>query len=404
MPISLLLAWRFLKSSKDEKSISVMIKICFISILLSTFALTLVAAIMNGYEHATHEKLKGIHADVIITAHGKSIDFKKLKEVIDTEFQGPVACISPIALSQVIIQGNKDNSTLCVLKGIDPVLEPQVSALKSMITTSSSTWDILLQDRGVFIGEKLAQQLGVTVGDSLTLLYGDDILTNKITLHSQEARIAALFKTGINEFDEYVILSSLSFFTELFSQGISQVNVKLSSSTDEKKALMLLRQRFPLEVSSWKDLYPALVSALALEKYALFIILALVVLVASMNIVSLLFMFVTQKQGDIALLKSMGIADRALMSIFVIVGLCITLTASACGILFALGASWFLRNYPLIQLPDIYYVPHLPIYIDTSMIALVLGITVILSFLATLLPAYKIKHITIAHVLKNGLA
>lgn len=403
MPISLLLAWRFLKSSRDEKSISVMIKICFISILLSTFALTLVAAIMNGYEHATHEKLKGIHADVIITARGKSIDFKKLKEVIDTEFQGIVACISPVALSQVIIQGNKESTTLCVLKGIDPLLEPQVSALKTMITTSSLSWDELLQGNTIFIGEKLSQQLGVSVGDTITILYGDDILNNKITFQSQQARIAALFKTGINEFDEYVILSSLSLFTELFSQGISQVNVKLALATHEKKALTMLKSRFPLEVSSWKDLYPALVSALALEKYAMFIILSLVILVASMNIVSLLFMFVTQKQGDIALLKSMGIADMPLMGIFIILGLCITLTASLCGIFLALGASWFLRNYPLIYLPDIYYVSHLPVYIDTSMIGMVLSITTVLSFLATLLPAYKIKHITVAQVLKNGL-
>lgn len=406
MPLNLLLALRFLKSSKDETTISVMIKMCFTSILVSTFALTLVFAIMNGYEKATHEKLKGIHADVIITAQGKAIDFGKLQSVLSTEFSSLIDATSPVALSQVIIQSESDKgSTLCVLKGIDPVLEPQVSALKTMMKATISAnaqWSELLQGNTIFMGETLAKHLNVQVGDTISLLYGDDILNDKVSLHREHARIVGLFKTGINEFDEYVLITSLDFFHELFNHGISQVNVKLKIPEQETEALSLLKKRFPLDIVSWKDLYSALVSALALEKYAMFIILSLVTLIASMNIVSLLFMFVSQKQSEIALLKSMGIAESSLMSIFVILGMCITLTASVCGIIVALGATWFLNHYPLIQLPDIYYISHLPAYVELKTIAAILGITALLSFFAALLPAYKIKRVNIAHVLKSG--
>jgi lipoprotein-releasing system permease protein len=406
MPLSLLFALRFLKSSKDEKSISIMIKICFISILISTFALTLVSAIMNGYEKATHEKLKGIHADVIINAQGKAIDFEKLSSVLGTEFSSLIHTASPVALSQVILQSNKIG-TLCALKGIDPILEPRVSALKDMIRSSlyyHAPWHELLQGSKIFIGETLAKQLGVTVGDTVTMLYGEDILNNKVTLQSQHAQISGLFKTGINEFDEYVVICSLSFFHELFNYGITQVHVKLKDPSSETVALEMLKKRLPLEIISWKNLYPALVSALALEKYAMFIILALVSLIASMNIVSLLFMFVTQKQRDIALLKSMGMADRMLIIIFMLLGMCITVGAALCGIVAAVGASWILNHYPLIQLPDIYYVTHLSAFVELNTIMATLGLTSLLSFFATLLPAYKIKYLSIAHTLKNGVA
>lgn len=409
MRLELLLALRFLRNPHQEKALSSMIKICFIGICIGTFALTLVAAIMNGFEKATHQKLQSIHADITIQSQGKPLNFEKLKQVLTQEFSADIEALSPSSTNQVVIQSQQkqhQTQNLVILKGIDPQAEPQVNALKTMLIGEAKTcsdWSSLLGEDGIFIGQTLAQQLGIKVGDTINLLYQpEELVTNKITLISQHARIAALFKTGISEFDEHVIFSSLEFFQELFQTGITHVSIKLKNPQEEKSFVQRLKKRLSLEVYSWKDLYPALVSALTLEKYAMIVILTLVTLVASMNMISLLFMYITQKRREIALLKSLSMSNRSLIVTFMLLGLTISLTASGSGILLASLASWLLQKYPFITLPDIYYVTHLPAQLEWPLVILVLVSTSFLTILAIAIPARSITTINIAHLLKNS--
>ncbi|MBA3953688.1 ABC transporter permease, partial [Candidatus Dependentiae bacterium] len=328
----LLLATRFIRSSSNEKSLSLMIRVCFISILVATFALTLVAAIMNGFEKATHAKLKSIHADGTLTSRGHALDYSKLSQVLKQEFKDSILAASPVAFGQLLIKATTKHATpqLIALKGIDATLEAQVSTLHTMLLHSKPTWISSFSSHGLVIGNELAQQLGVTLGDTVILLLPEDdqVESTKITLSTKEATITNIFKTGINEFDEHVAYCSLDFFKQLFNTGITQVNLALADHKNENLVLQALTKRLGLEAYSWKDLYPALVSALTLEKYAMWVILTLVTIVASMNIVALLFMYITQKQRDIAILKAMGMHRSSLQLVFIILGMGITLTAT----------------------------------------------------------------------------
>lgn len=208
-------------------------------------------------------------------------------------------------------------------------------------------------------------------------------------------------KTGIEEFDSGLIFCSQELFKQMFNQeAVDQITLKLRADVNEEQTIQKLKSRFKLDVFSWKDLYPALVSALKLEKYVMFIILALITLVASMNMISLLFMHIVQKKGDIAILKTMGMQNSQVSAIFFIMGIIIASIASVCGLLTAWVIGILLQRYPLITLPDAYYVTYIPVHLDIRVFALIFVVIMFMSIVATWLPIRKIKNINIADVLR----
>ncbi|HML19332.1 MAG TPA: FtsX-like permease family protein, partial [Candidatus Dependentiae bacterium] len=215
------------------------------------------------------------------------------------------------------------------------------------------------------------------------------------------AIVGGIFKTGIEEFDAGLIFSSTQLYSDMFNpQGADQISLKLSPQTDEPALIKKLHDRLGLEVYSWKDLYPALVSALKLEKYVMFFILALITLVASMNMISLLFMQIIQKRGDIAILKTMGMSNLQVQSIFIFMGFIISCVASLCGLAIAWLIGIIISRFPIITLPDVYYVSHLPIYLDYKVFIIIFTVVMLMSLIATWIPIRKIKNIHIADVLR----
>ncbi len=411
MRLPLLLAFRFLKSSSQEHAISTMLSICFISIVLGTGSLTLVAAIMKGFEAATHKKLKGVHSDLIIDASGKPLMYAKLREVLKTEYNDTIAASSPTSLHHVMIQasstkGQESNSlesSICLLKAIDPTSEAQVSTLHDMITENlSSSWGSLT-DSSIAIGESLAQRLGVKLGSQVALVFQADTdqSSDTFTLERKQVTIGALFKTGIHDFDEQVIVASFALVNQLYPEQVTQVALALKDESRLIEIQQSLQKRLSLEVLSWKDLYPPLISALTLERYAMWIILMLVTLVASLTIIALLYMYTKHKIVDIALLKAMGMADRAIREVFLWIATLITCSATFCGILLAAFCTWLLNTYPLIKLPDVYYVSHVPATLDMTIIAAVALFALFVSLCAGLFPNSSLQTMRVLRILKG---
>ncbi len=405
--LSLFIAWRYLRGAWQERNISTMVKVCFTGIFIGTFALALIAAIMNGFEKVTHEKMQGIHPNLMIRAYGNYLDIDGLSAILDDE--PSIQMWSPSENKQVIVQNqnNAEISEVMILKGIDPLRETQTTSLEKKILYTNAEQPILLinalEDNQILIGSKAAQNLGIAVGDTINLLFHPyEPNSKKITLESTSVVVGGIFKTGIEELDANVVFCALPFLFETFPDaGISQVGLKLVPGSSETDVIAKLNAQLSgLEIFSWKDLYPALVSALKLEKYVMFLILALITLVASMNIISLLFMQITQKRGDIAILQAMGCPATTVRSVFLYMGLLISLCASLLGLCCATIACLFLDYYPFIELPDVYYVTHLPAKMEFSLFIIVFLVVTALSFLATWIPAQRIWRINIAHVLR----
>jgi len=449
-----LLAWRYLTQSSDSSSISSMVSICFISIFVGSFALTLVSAIMNGIEQTTLEQIQGVNAHLIMRGYDDILNVPAIQNALAQQFPA-VAASSPSTVEHVMIQAIahaeqselKDSSsetgtrelrgtpTLALIKAIDPEQETHVTTLHKTITqhkiypssisttgcreietqtslgnTNTALTQVpslaqLLQENQIMLGQELANSLGITVGDTVEILHADikEIRKRSVTFSSTLATVSALFKTGIDDFDSGLIITSFNFLQELFPEsGPTQLNVRLHTKSPESEALLItqLTDTFGFDVISWRQLYPAILSALTLEKYAMFFILALIMLIASMNSIALLFMQITQKRADIAILKAMGTSDTTIEQIFVLVGLGITLTATIPGILCGVITSIIIDKYQLITLPDAYYISHLPAHISWPTLIAVFCVILVISIAAVYSAARKTRAIQIAHVLR----
>ncbi len=402
--VSLLLAWRYVKSAHTERSINSMARICFGGVFIGTFALALVLAIMQGFEKVTHEKLRGIHAPINIRSSGDYLNISALATIFTQEFP-EIAAYSPSDTQQVIMQTTDGDTdfTIVALKGVVPEKEAALATLaKRFVTADGVTFVEALKGNKLILGKKLAQELNVVVGDTIDLLYTHEHQTRhgKLALEQSTAQVGGIFDSGIDEFDSAMALCSLDFLQTLFDTEPTHIGLTLIPTANEQATIERLQKRLGLDVFSWQELYPALIAALKLEKYAMFLILALITLVASMNIISLLFMQITHKRADIAMLKAMGMPDVAIKTIFVIMGTTISCAGALGGLIAATIVGFFLDRYPLITLPDAYYVSHLPIQMSWSIMLLVAAVTLLLGFVASWIPVSRIGSITIAKVLR----
>lgn len=404
--ITYLLAFRYVFATSFTKSIAWMSRICFLGIFIGSFALALVHAIMHGYEQEIHKKMQGIHAQLIIHDHGQDLNAPAISAYVSKNIP-EIAAISPVITQYGLVHTECHDSmpTLVMLKAIDPERERLTSTIEEKIISfrESPLLTHCIHHDGVLIGSALAQQLNVTVGDAIEFIYSQDTQTRtkKLVMESYKLTIEGIFKTGIDEFDSGAIFCSYSVMQRLFpEEGISHINIKLAPRTDEQQVIQQIQQDLNLTAYSWKELYPALVSALKLEKYAMFFILLLITLVASLNIISLLFMLITQKRPDIALLYTLGAHPSMVMRIFMCIGTGIAAIASICGIFCAWITCRILEKYPFVQLPDAYYVTQLPAIIDWPLVLMVFCAIMSISTLATWFIARSTRYINIADVLR----
>lgn len=408
--ISFFIAWRYLSQIGRNTSISTMTIICMASIFVGSFALTLVTAIMQGFETQVHQKLQGINAPIIIRAGGQQLNFSTIATIIKKEFPDVIAT-SPTGCSYALIPQKNSPCTplLITLRAINPTTESTVSTLAQKIISPSMPFDDAsalrhtVSNNNILIGKHLARNLGITSGSTLELYYPDPKheAQRSVKLRTHTVQIGGIFETGIDEFDNQVAFCSFALFNELSDSGITQINLKAQETTDEKKLILSLRKRLGLDVRSWRDLYPAIVSALVLEKYVSFAVIALITLVASMNILSLLFMQITNKRADIAILRVLGATPRNVSFIFVAIGLLITTIGSVIGIALAALASMLLEQYQLIRLPDVYYVSYMPAHMSWTIALIVFAVVISITLIASWIPTRNIATLNIAQILRS---
>lgn len=400
---SLLLAWRYVRAGAYEHSLGPMIGVCIAGSALGALALTLVACIMQGFEQATHRTLQSINPSIIIRSNGQTLQYEKINTVLKNEFP-EISAAAPTNTHYVLIKEQEESNalgTVLLIKGIDPTKETAVTALHHALKLSpEKTLASSLNGNQLIIGKKLAEQQGLTFGDTITLL----AITNKKgqpAVAQINATIGGMLATGVEEVDQTMALANLTFVEELFPEsGITEIGIAVPASVNTPDLVKRLQKRFSLEVLSWHELYPALVSALKLEKYVAFLVIALISLVASMNIISLLFMYITHKRRDIALVAAYGLNKKSIRTIFLLIGTLIGIIGASCGALFAFLIGIILRWCPFIQLPDIYYTQTLPIDLDPQIFIFVFIVTVFISIMASLIPLRQIKHINCADVLR----
>lgn len=371
---------RYLTSKHRERFISLISIISILGVAVGVAALIIVISVMSGFDDDLKEKIIGTYSHIEITSDFGAAPSQDITgKILKAEH---VRAVSPFLHGQALIRF-RGSVTGVMVRGIDPQSEVKTNRIGEYIKEG----DLSLGDRGLAIGMELASKLGVRLGDKVTLITPGNI-------NGIDFNIAAIFKTGMYDYDSGLVYTTIPASQELLAAAnlISGYSIRLDDAFNVEKAKRSLRLGLgsAYSVRSWLDLNRNLIEALKLEKTVMFIILALIVMVACFNIAGTLIMTVLEKTKDVGILKAIGASQGDIMAIFAMQGTMIGLIGTAIGASLGLILCWCLKTYKFITLPsDIYYIDKLPVKFQAGDIMLIVCASVAISMIATIYPAYK---------------
>ena len=394
LPYQFFIALRYLKTKKKQRGISVNTLISVGGVAVGVMALLVVLSVMSGFHEDLQKKILGVNAHVVILNYRGAMP--EYKDVLGRlKGDRDIVSSAPFIMGQVMVS-HEQRAHGVFLRGIDPESEMKTTDIGRFMKEGRLE-DLSSKDEtpGIIIGKELASSIGAFKGDLITILspvgkIGPLGMLPKV----RQFRVVGIFEVGMFEYDSNLVLTDLRAAQEFFDMKDEVTGVQLRLADIYQAPVVRDRMEkqlgFPFYAKDWMQMNRNLFSALRLEKFAMFIILVLIILVASFNIVSTLIMNVIEKKREIAILKAMGATDKGIMSIFMLQGLLIGLLGTVIGIAGGYLLCYVLNTYQIIKLPaDVYYLSHLPVRTKlTDFIAVSLS-AVSISFLATIYPAWQ---------------
>ncbi len=395
-----MVAWRYLRSRRREAFISVIAGFSFIGIMLGVATLIIVMAVMNGFRGELLERILGINGHLILQPIDRPLDdYEELSKKI-SGIEG-VSYALPIVEGQTLASGNRGAGTGALVRGVRPEDVDKIKLVAG--TVKFGSMEAFKAGEGVAIGSRLAENLGLTVGDNITLISPEgDVTPLGTTPRVKSYPVDAIFEIGMSEYDASIIFmplgeAQLYFNSEDRVQSI-EIIADNPDDVDDLRPLVEMVANRQLLLTDWRERNATFFSALQVERNVMFMILTLIVLVAALNIISGLIMLVKDKGSDIAILRTMGATRGMIMRIFLMTGAAIGVTGTIAGV--ALGIivclniesirgffSWL--SGTVMFNPELYFLSELPARMDLRETATVIVMALVLSFLATLFPAWR---------------
>ncbi|RIK88366.1 MAG: lipoprotein-releasing ABC transporter permease subunit [Hyphomicrobiales bacterium] len=395
-----MVAWRYLRSRRKDTVISVISLISFIGIMLGVATLIIVMAVMNGFRAELLSRILGVNGHLIVQPIDRAFD--DYAEVAARINGVPgVRYAIPLVEGQVLATGRIGAGTGALVRGIREEDITKLDFVARNIRQGSLVG--FATGEGVAIGRRMAENLGLAVGDGIQLVAPEgDVTPFGVTPRQKIYPIAAVFEIGMSEFDASIIYMPLEEAQLYFNaEGVAQTVEVFVDNPDAVDSL-----RVPIEaaaerqiyVTDWRQRNQTFFSALQVERNVMFMILTLIVLVAALNIISGLIMLVKDKGRDIAILRTMGATSGAVMRIFMMTGAAIGITGTVAGVVLGVVVclnvesirqffSW-LSGTTLFN-PELYFLSQLPARMDAGETVSVVIMALTLSFLATLFPAWR---------------
>ena len=394
-----MVATRYMRARRQESFISVIAAFSLLGIALGVATLIIVLSVMNGFRAELLGRVLGLNGHMAVTANqGPLLDYDALLR--DVAQFGGVVSVSPLIEGQVMATSNGQASGALV-RGIGPAdlrARPIVAD-----NIRSGSLDQFAGRDAVLLGSRLAQRLGVGVGDKVTLISPQGTATAFGTVPRARAyTMIGTFQVGMFEFDNsfiYMPLAAAQIYFDL-DDAVTQLEVMID---DADRVGAYRRALVPIvgargRLFDWQQANSSLFTALQVERNVMFLILTLIILVAAFNIISSLIMLVKDKGGDIAILRTMGASRGTVMRIFFIVGASVgvigTVSGTILGLLFAHNIEairQFLQTLTGTELfsAEIYFLSQLPAEVDPNEVVVVIAMALGLSFLATLYPSWR---------------
>ncbi len=410
-PLTFYIGMRYTRAKQRTQFISFITLTSVLGMALGVTALITVLSVMNGFESELRERILGMTAHTTITGrNGRLLNWQELeKKVINTPH---VEGSAPFVNGQVMISaGRQVSGTL--LRGIIPKLEPKVSEVASKMKVGELA-DLTDGQFGIVLGAELANYLGVVKGDKVTIISPQVNSTPAgILPRLKRFTVVGVFQVGMYEYDRNMAITHINDAGKLFrlDGAVSGLRLKLDDLFNAPKITKSLANKLYQKfiVSDWTKAHSNFFRAIKTEKRVMFIILLLIVAVAAFNLVSTLVMVVTDKRGDIAILKTQGLSNMSVMGIFIVLGGIIGIIGTSLGIL---GGVLLALNIETIipavesffgvqfMAADVYYISDVPSKLVWADVYTIASIAFILSLLATLYPAWQASRVNPAEVLR----
>lgn len=384
----------------------------FLGILLGVASLVIVTSVMNGFRQELIKQLIGMRGNAI-ARHYKGKDMKNYEKTTNLLSEHPKVKLALPLIEQPTALAQENRYQPTIVYGHDISRLKQHKFLSNKIT--DGTMDNLNEQDTVMIGKRLAEKFDLGIGDTVTLISqnAQDSMLDVI-VNYRDFKIVAIFELGMRQHDTNFIFTSLANAQDFFNYENSITNIEIFTRGQEHIGKELQKYLFDNNIKSIQtlDLYESdssLYKALNIEKNVMFVILTLMVIIASLNIISGLIMLVKDKNQDIAILRTLGISRATIIKIFFINGAAIGVLGTIGGVSLGLLFTWNIEAIRgLIERllgttlfsPEVYYISSLPVAVNINDILMICGISLSLSLLATLYPAIKASRLNPVQILR----
>ena len=408
-PLELFIGLRYTRAKRRNQFISFISTVSIVCIAISVIALITVMSVMNGFDYQMRSRILGAISHATVSGVGQSVqDWPRALQV--AEANPHVLGAAPYVESEAYLNARRSSGAL--VRGIEPAQEPKVVDIdKHMLDgklaeLTPGSWNIVL-------GRELAMTLGVTVGDRVTMVVQQLRATPMGSVPRMRSfHVVGTFELGMEQFDSGLALVNMSDAEKLNDlDGPTGIRLKLDDLFNARPVARELADQLGqvYRVQTWMDTNANLFAALSMEKMVMFIILSLIILVAVINLISMLMMLVTDKQADIAILRTLGATPRSIMGMFMVQGVLVGFVGIGFGVGFGSLLSWKLPGiikwiehtfHVTFLSPDVYYISEVPSRLDWHDVGWTALLTFTFALLATLYPAWRASRTQPAQALR----
>jgi lipoprotein-releasing system permease protein len=406
-------AARYLRARRGERFVSVIAIFSLVGIALGVATLIIVMSVMNGFRQELLSQILGLNGDIGVYGAGAPLtNYDDIAARIRT-IHGVTAAF-PVVQGEVLFSGPQGGASGGIVRGITQQGLAALPTVSNHVIAGSLA--DLTGDGTIAIGSGLATQFGVSVGQSITLILPQGKATIVGTIPSvQSFRVAAIFQTGMQQYDTSFVFLPLAAAQTLLQQpnAATQIQVFVTDPDHDdavKQAIVNALPNTPVSIQDWRQNNDSFLAAVTVEGNVMFLILTLIIIVAAFNVISSLIMMVKDKARDIAILRTMGASSGAILRIFLMcgasVGILGTLIGFGLGVVFCAYIEQIktfvqtLTGTPLFD-PTVYYLESLPAKLDWHQVTEVLLMSFALSILATLYPSWRAARIDPIEALRS---